>query len=138
SANISIDEDKEGFQIDFGNITETYTITYKTKFTYDFGKDKKPNFVNNLNLEYETSDGKDYTLEIIDKVRPNKNTTSNGAKNGEVDQETKEITWLVDINYNQLNLDDAKFEDPIRSEEHTSELQSRFDLVCSLLLEKKK
>src|SRR5699024_12428411 len=26
---------------------------------------------------------------------------------------------------------------PPRSEEHTSELQSRFDLVCSLLLEKK-
>src|SRR5699024_11768841 len=29
---------------------------------------------------------------------------------------------------------DSKF----RSEEHTSELQSRFDLVCRLLLEKKK
>src|SRR5207249_6132104 len=28
--------------------------------------------------------------------------------------------------------------DPHRSEEHTSELQSRFDLVCRLLLEKKK
>src|SRR5438067_5082968 len=28
--------------------------------------------------------------------------------------------------------------DAIRSEEHTSELQSRFDLVCRLLLEKKK
>src|SRR5207249_9956599 len=28
--------------------------------------------------------------------------------------------------------------DPRRSEEHTSELQSRFDLVCRLLLEKKK
>src|SRR5699024_12511646 len=28
--------------------------------------------------------------------------------------------------------------DSIRSEEHTSELQSRFDLVCRLLLEKKK
>src|SRR5437868_12520890 len=27
---------------------------------------------------------------------------------------------------------------PERSEEHTSELQSRFDLVCRLLLEKKK
>src|SRR5699024_12633074 len=26
---------------------------------------------------------------------------------------------------------------PIRSEEHTSELQSRFDIVCRLLLEKK-
>src|SRR5207249_11983028 len=28
--------------------------------------------------------------------------------------------------------------DHLRSEEHTSELQSRFDLVCRLLLEKKK
>src|SRR5699024_11851229 len=27
---------------------------------------------------------------------------------------------------------------PVRSEEHTSELQSRFDLVCRLLLETKK
>src|SRR5207249_9676567 len=31
----------------------------------------------------------------------------------------------------------AKFS-KVRSEEHTSELQSRFDLVCRLLLEKKK
>src|SRR5207249_12025458 len=29
-------------------------------------------------------------------------------------------------------------DDSLRSEEHTSELQSRFDLVCRLLLEKKK
>src|SRR5699024_11715350 len=29
-------------------------------------------------------------------------------------------------------------EEDLRSEEHTSELQSRFDLVCRLLLEKKK
>src|SRR5207249_8504999 len=32
----------------------------------------------------------------------------------------------------------AKSERVLRSEEHTSELQSRFDLVCRLLLEKKK
>src|SRR5207249_8487209 len=32
----------------------------------------------------------------------------------------------------------AQFLDSGRSEEHTSELQSRFDLVCRLLLEKKK
>src|SRR5699024_11825949 len=32
----------------------------------------------------------------------------------------------------------ANFSAPGRSEEHTSELQSRFDLVCRLLLEKKK
>src|SRR5438067_3489252 len=33
---------------------------------------------------------------------------------------------------------DAKSFFSLRSEEHTSELQSRFDLVCRLLLEKKK
>src|SRR2546429_6387451 len=32
----------------------------------------------------------------------------------------------------------AAYTDPIRSEEHTSELQSRLHLVCRLLLEKKK
>src|SRR5207249_12305305 len=41
----------------------------------------------------------------------------------------------------QLQLGDkllAFLRDSVRSEEHTSELQSRFDLVCRLLLEKKK
>src|SRR5699024_12644582 len=33
--------------------------------------------------------------------------------------------------------DDGKVIGVVRSEEHTSELQSRFDLVCRLLLEKK-
>src|SRR5699024_11416068 len=33
---------------------------------------------------------------------------------------------------------EIKINGKIRSEEHTSELQSRFDLVCRLLLEKKK
>src|SRR5438067_10704313 len=33
---------------------------------------------------------------------------------------------------------DDILEGAVRSEEHTSELQSRFDLVCRLLLEKKK
>src|SRR5699024_12107421 len=32
----------------------------------------------------------------------------------------------------------SKYFETYRSEEHTSELQSRFDLVCRLLLEKKK
>src|SRR5437868_13145086 len=38
--------------------------------------------------------------------------------------------------FDDCRLADARLAD--RSEEHTSELQSRFDLVCRLLLEKKK
>src|SRR5690606_40332390 len=44
--------------------------------------------------------------------------------------------WQDDV----ANLSDSKFstQDQYRSEEHTSELQSRENLVCRLLLEKKK
>src|SRR5699024_11971288 len=46
-------------------------------------------------------------------------------------EETESKVWLC-----QPPAGIEHFED--RSEEHTSELQSRFDLVCRLLLEKKK
>src|SRR5699024_12885011 len=36
------------------------------------------------------------------------------------------------------SVEGSEFNNIYRSEEHTSELQSRFDLVCRLLLEKKK
>src|SRR5699024_11226783 len=40
--------------------------------------------------------------------------------------------------YKKAHWHDAWNNINVRSEEHTSELQSRFDLVCRLLLEKKK
>ena len=49
--------------------------------------------------------------------------------------------WVIDlvpfINVPQYDYDDDNSPTP-RSEEHTSELQSRLHLVCRLLLEKKK
>src|SRR5699024_11865309 len=50
------------------------------------------------------------------------------------------IKYLLDISDAIENRDYGISEDnqAFRSEEHTSELQSRFDLVCRLLLEKKK
>src|SRR5699024_12726327 len=47
------------------------------------------------------------------------------------DDESGHLTWP------QLPVDATSQRHPVsRSEEHTSELQSRFDLVCRLLLEK--
>src|SRR5204863_2315543 len=46
-------------------------------------------------------------------------------------QRPAERDWAIHINAIELGAD-------ARSEEHTSELQSRRDLVCRLLLEKKK
>src|SRR5690349_22323350 len=42
------------------------------------------------------------------------------------------------VRYDGLQLDEVELVLEDRSEEHTSELQSRRDLVCRLLLEKKK
>src|SRR5690606_41183971 len=60
---------------------------------------------------------------------------------------TKEdVNWLVahqankriiDATAQRMGLDESKVLINIRSEEHTSELQSRENLVCRLLLEKK-
>src|SRR5699024_12871310 len=51
------------------------------------------------------------------------------------------IWCILQLDYEFIE-EDKKNSTPIRirkrSEEHTSELQSRFDLVCRLLLEKKK
>src|SRR5699024_11284218 len=48
--------------------------------------------------------------------------------------------WIIQMQYAGLALQLDKYNHSFvaRSEEHTSELQSRFDLVCRLLLAKKK
>src|SRR5699024_11538269 len=48
-----------------------------------------------------------------------------------------ELAALFEMDVSEL-VDPQKWVEDKRSEEHTSELQSRFDLVCRLLLEKKK
>src|SRR5699024_12429771 len=50
--------------------------------------------------------------------------------------------WLLSAYFPNIAMENmhviGHFQQSQRSEEHTSELQSRFDLVCRLLLEKKK
>src|SRR5699024_12686927 len=52
--------------------------------------------------------------------------------------EENRIGEIVQVTINNINANSKYLYTPYRSEEHTSELQSRFDLVCRLLLEKKK
>src|SRR3712207_9106229 len=48
------------------------------------------------------------------------------------------LGWLILKQQMRSRLRGLEFDCPLRSEEHTSELQSRQYLVCRLLLEKKK
>src|SRR5207249_10149525 len=67
-------------------------------------------------------------------------TTTSDATN----REAIDVGWQSDGNvavfvYGDASNQGIRYRTPwLRSEEHTSELQSRFDLVCRLLLEKKK
>src|SRR5699024_11219433 len=57
------------------------------------------------------------------------------------DKDEEDLRWALRLGVDYIALSfvrDAKDITRVRSEEHTSELQSRFDLVCRLLLEKKK
>src|SRR5258708_15360314 len=73
-------------------------------------------------------------------------TTLFRSKLAQVDGVGQVFTWgssrpavRVEVNPNQLNAYNISLEtDVVRSEEHTSELQSPDHLVCRLLLEKKK
>src|SRR5438034_9057216 len=58
-------------------------------------------------------------------------------------RDAAQLLWIVnlgsiDLNPHPVRADDLEHPDELRSEEHTSELQSHSDLVCRLLLEKKK
>src|SRR5699024_2210055 len=61
--------------------------------------------------------------EVINKAEQSTNSNSDNVFSG------------LFTSKNRANISDVN---ELRSEEHTSELQSRFDLVCRLLLEKKK
>src|SRR2546422_3995390 len=55
--------------------------------------------------------------------------------------DTQDVARMLRNDFRQrrlLRLDQATLTEVVRSEEHTSELQSRLHLVCRLLLEKKK
>src|SRR5699024_11261894 len=64
--------------------------------------------------------------------------TQREATRGKIGGRTMEIQRLIGRALRAVVDLDVLGEKTIRSEEHTSELQSRFDLVCRLLLEKKK
>src|SRR5699024_5265653 len=86
----------------------------------------------NGNLNVAAKSVQDYETEIKE-LDEKKNKVEN--KKNKITSDKKSIKGKKDKNTDEQEVvnNDLK-----RSEEHTSELQSRFDLVCRLLLEKKK
>src|SRR5699024_11492170 len=96
----------------------------------------EPTVLNEVNNAKNTLANGRELLSDIDKTIPEVerllNRTSKDVDEGEESLET------VLNEYPYVNDKVGELADKLRSEEHTSELQSRFELVCRLLLEKKK
>src|SRR5699024_11933870 len=78
-------------------------------------------------------------IEIDNKIIPKTRTSIIEHALEEYGQESlhiEDLSGIINLLLEELGLDLEGFEIDIRyrSEEHTSELQSRFDLVCRLLL----
>src|SRR5207249_8747098 len=84
----------------------------------------------------------DHVLEPETKIRLTFRTTKIGPfrlRGKRKVHQRQQCGFRYDVQiHKNLEKRPALSEDSRRSEEHTSELQSRFDLVCRLLLEKKK
>src|SRR5690606_40976247 len=90
-----------------------------------------------LDLTSEESTSLD-TKTVIDRIQQTLYAANGAALFLSIQYKTSEeetCIWSIDV-IDQQDIHDAVIF--IRSEEHTSELQSRENLVCRLLLEKKK
>src|SRR5699024_11511986 len=81
---------------------------------------------------------KSRTNDDIDHERTRENYDLKNDKNIDYNERVKEIIESQKTGTRKTRKDAVLVNELLRSEEHTSELQSRFDLVCRLLLEKKK
>src|SRR5699024_907481 len=82
----------------------------------------------------------DNMKELADQVDVIFTATPQGLCASMINEEILSKVKIIDLSAD-FRIKDVKIYEEwykIRSEEHTSELQSRFDLVCRLLLEKKK
>src|SRR5699024_11218985 len=85
-------------------------------------------------LTMSINENVDLTKQDVDVFYYNEEKNQWVKQNGQIDKDKRTITIHPThfSTYGVFAINDE------RSEEHTSELQSRFDLVCRLLLEKKK
>src|SRR5699024_1438153 len=96
-------------------------------------------------LEGYSIDKARQSIRSLMDIAPNRATIRRGNQTMEIDVEDVQIDDIMIIKPGEkIAMDgevikgESSINSNLRSEEHTTELQSRFDIVCSLLLEKKK
>ncbi|KKZ99547.1 hypothetical protein B4086_5302 [Bacillus cereus] len=121
----TLDVTDTGFEVKLtgdykSNMDKTLTITYTTDFNYETlskvkeNKGKNTSFKNTAKLTWVDINGDDKNSSSNDTFDPDGYTKGNGFKYGSYNAQTKEITWKIGFNYNNITIKDPSIVDVLR------------------------
>ncbi|PNK39580.1 collagen-binding protein [Bacillus thuringiensis] len=117
-----LDATDKGFTITLigtyqSNMTKTLVVKYTTDFDYTKLESGKTSFKNTGNLSWIDTDSNPQSNKVEANFDPDTFTKANGYKYGSYNAQTKEITWIIGFNYNNVEIKDPYVIDVIQDKQ---------------------
>ncbi|MDA1610508.1 SpaA isopeptide-forming pilin-related protein [Bacillus cereus] len=117
-----LDVTDKGFKITLigtyqSNMTKTLVVKYTTDFDYTKLESGKTSFKNTGNLSWIDTDSNPQSNKVEANFDPDNFTKANGYKYGSYNAQTKEITWIIGFNYNNVEIKDPYVIDVIQDKQ---------------------
>ncbi|AIE36678.1 SpaA isopeptide-forming pilin-related protein [Bacillus thuringiensis] len=117
-----LDVTDKGFKITLigtyqSNMTKTLVVKYTTDFDYTKLESGKTSFKNTGNLSWIDTDSNPQSNKVEANFDSDTFTKANGYKYGSYNAQTKEITWIIGFNYNNVEIKDPYVIDVIQDKQ---------------------
>ncbi|WP_142955106.1 SpaA isopeptide-forming pilin-related protein [Bacillus cereus] len=117
-----LDVTDKGFKITLigtyqSNMTKTLVVKYTTDFDYTKLESGKTSFKNTGNLSWIDAGSNPQSNKVEADFDPDTFTKANGYKYGSYNAQTKEITWVIGFNYNNVEIKDPYVIDVIQDKQ---------------------
>ncbi|PEW80823.1 collagen-binding protein [Bacillus cereus] len=99
------------------NMTKTLVVKYTTDFDYTKLESGKTSFKNTGNLSWIDAGSNPQSNKVEADFDPDTFTKANGYKYGSYNAQTKEITWVIGFNYNNVEIKDPYVIDVIQDKQ---------------------
>ncbi|MDH8002005.1 SpaA isopeptide-forming pilin-related protein [Bacillus cereus] len=117
-----LDVTNKGFKITLigtyqSNMTKTLIVKYTTDFDYTKLESGKTSFKNTGNLSWIDAGSNPQSNKVEADFDPDTFTKANGYKYGSYNAQTKETTWIIGFNYNNVEIKDPYVIDVIQDKQ---------------------
>ncbi|WP_314065254.1 SpaA isopeptide-forming pilin-related protein [uncultured Vagococcus sp.] len=114
-----VNKSKEGFSVKligagYQTTTKAFTIDYQTAFDKKELIGENLPYINRAVATWIDKTGDKKTNTSEDKFTPKKESYVNGSKDGSYNAVSKEITWILNTNFNRDTIKNGRIVDPIR------------------------